>query len=96
MEKGMKKRDVPKFRGDKRQISRTKRDAEKDRGNCIFYHRHQREEDMLLPNWEICGIEKNFGASWACGLVGFLELRGFVGACEYFEIQPFLFAGISI
>ena len=50
MEKGMKKRDVPKFRGDKRQISRTKRDAERDRGTCIFYHRHQREEDMLLPN----------------------------------------------
>ena len=40
MEKGMKKRDVQKFRGDKRQISQTKRDAERDRGNCIFYHRH--------------------------------------------------------
>ena len=50
MEKGMKIRDVPKFRGDKQQISRTKRDVERDRGNCIFYHQHRREEDMLLPN----------------------------------------------
>ena len=36
MENGMKKRDVPKFRGDKQQISRTKRDAERDKGNYIF------------------------------------------------------------
>ena len=50
MEKGMKKRDVLKFRVDNWQISQTKRDVERDRGNCIFYHRHRREEDMLLPN----------------------------------------------